>query len=386
MSRYTSLIIAGFGSIGSSLSALPHSTLSSFDHVLAVDRDESAVQRARAHAFTAIRGDITDRDFLTKVLDSVPAPAIFLNLCVNTDNIELRTVIAERDTAYVDTSSGFVNGVPEPRMQRAMPYSYREIKSRRPHLLHFGLNPGVVELVARALMSRIPDTRWDVFIYEHDSLQSEASGRPAVGWSPQGLVEEILLCPSFEIIEGKKSEAPSGPTRKTTAVWEGENIPSRIVGHEEIWNLGMLGTVRNARFVYGLHPAAMRCLDAGPKHSLTMLTVPDAAAGISGTDRIAVQVTGCSCGVSKTLFWSTDHRKTKESLGINAVQFQTGTSVMLALELLQHTACGLQQGSFTASTLPLDRKLQSEIKGVMESHSMLWMDGNRLGLHIREAL
>lgn len=384
MNNYRSLIIAGYGTIGGSLVALAPDTIASFRHVWVIDADCDQAARTRENAFEFVAGDVNRPQFLRDMFHRVELPAVFLNAGINIDNLALRQLIATYDMAYIDTAAGLREGCIELFMEKLMPYSYTTVESPRPHLLHFGVNPGMVEIIARKLMREAPDTAYDVMIYEYDDLRVPLNGKYAVGWSPQSLVEETVLCPSFELIDGRPVEAAAGPTRKITVSWQGEEVISRIVGHEEIWNFGQYGPVVNARFAYGLHRDVMHILDGDPRTVLSRLEVPNGSAPLHGADRIAVVVRPHSRGTAHTLFWEVDHHEVWQRCGINAVQYQTGTSVILALELLQHTAYGLLEGAYTASTLPIDDAQWNMLESLMQTLGCSWQDGTHLNLHVRE--
>lgn len=253
-------------------------------------------------------------------------------------------------------------------------------------MIHFGVNPGMVELVARKLMRDLPDEEYDVMIYEKDDLHAPlGKGRAAVAWSPALLVEELLRCPSFEIVDGRRVEGACGPTRRLVALWEGREVPSRVVGHEEIWNFHGLGNVRNSKFVYGLQPAVMKALEKPPEEALRILEIPGEGVPLRGMDRIAVEVRARRRGETRTLLWATDHRKTREAFGLNAVQYQTGASLLFLVDLIQKSVLGTAAGgTYTGSTLPLEDSLWDSMDARLRSFGINWQDGAGLCLGTRD--
>jgi len=380
------LIIAGCGSVGRSLWLLPFPALSCFDEVVAVDRDPGIRGILPGQCRRFFRGDLNEPVFLREMLRGLPHPVLFLNTASHADNLALRKILVLFDTAYVDASAGLLNGGTELFMERLMPYSCQNVSGKRPHVIHFGVNPGMVELVARKLMRDLPDEEYDVMIYEKDDLDAPlGKGRAAVAWSPALLVEELLRCPSFEIVDGRRVEGACGPTRRLVALWEGREVPSRVVGHEEIWNFHGLGNVRNSRFVYGLHPAVMEALEKTPEEALRVLEIPGEGVPLRGMDRIAVEVRARRRGETRTLIWATDHRKTREAFGLNAVQYQTGASILFLVDLLQKTALGTAAGgTYTGSTLPLESSLFDSLEDRLRSFGINWRDGSYLRLGTRD--
>ena len=151
--NYETLIIAGYGTIGSSLLRLGKETLSLFNSIIAIDKnftDKSMDTTDLRPDF--IIGDIEDSQFLTDLCRQATAPVLFLNVATGTDNVKIRKIISPFDIAYLDSCASSLPDKTECRFSRYMPYTFTPISSRYPHWLCWGINPGLVEVVARKLI------------------------------------------------------------------------------------------------------------------------------------------------------------------------------------------------------------------------------------------
>ncbi|MEW6426558.1 MAG: hypothetical protein AB1568_00845 [Thermodesulfobacteriota bacterium] len=377
--QYRTLIVAGAGNVGRALLAVSGRDLDSFDEVVLVDREPRPLPVSPACRF--VGGDIQEVDFLRRLLAGCRLPAIFVNLCAGVDNVAVRAVIAGEEVAYIDTSCCAPLGSSEVRFSRLMPYSLTVLNSRRPHLLCWGINPGLVEIVTRRLLAQSGrhGNRFDVTIYEHDDLQVLAKDFIAVGWNVDALVEEVIESPILVCRDGRLQEDAQAKHHPVLACWNGTVVPSRLVGHEDIWNLGQLPEIDGARFVYGLAPPVMAALEQDAATARRRLKVPAAAVPVRGLERVAVKVKADD-GWSRTLLWQEDHYETWRSHGVNAVQYQTAKSVLLGILLLQHGRHGRGNGNHSGATLPLADADIRLVDGLMERLGISWTNGDTLDL------
>jgi hypothetical protein len=224
---------------------------------------------------------------------------------------------------------------------------------------------------------------YDVTVYEFDMLTGpENPDRAAVGWCPEALVEEVMLAPTMVLKNGIPLEESGAGTRDCTVNWGGEAVPTRVVGHEDIWNLADIPAVRNGRFYYGLSPAVMEILAMDdPKRARNMLYIPRHGQEITGLEQVAVQVDGNTMTAPRTLVWTEDHCLTWKRFGVNAVQYQTAKSLLLAIMLLQRTGFGLRPLVCCASNLPISSCEWPLFEQFMEELDINWRDGAALNLH-----
>jgi|GEM_PF-636244 len=339
--NFKTLVIAGLGSIGGSMFAVGKEYLPWFAKVVAVDRETKSPLLHDEAAVEVLVGDVTDTSFLERLVRGVPEPVLLLNLCAGTDHVRLRKMIEKLPVAYLDSGCCTPEGTDEHRFSRMMPYTLTPVESGYPHWLCWGINPGVVELVTRMLLRRMghPASEAEVTIFEHDSLQTANPDHGiAVGWCPAFLVEEMLISPSLVVEEGVLREGLAAGGQPVLVCWGNEKVPCRLVGHEDIWNLGQLHGVCSARFAYGLTPRVMAVLEGGDAPAAAAeLKVVSPATPVLGIERIAVQVRSSSSGETRTLLWETNHERVWKRLGVNGVQFQTGVSLWFALHMLQNT-------------------------------------------------
>ena len=384
--NYRSLIIAGIGTIGRSLITLGANQFTLFEHIYATDKECSCLTPLQNSGFICHAGDISDPRFLKTLMDEVPGPSLFVNLCSGTNNVRIRKNLAAYDTAYLDSCASTTHDPDENRFSRLMPYTYKDIDIRYPHWLCWGINPGLVEIIIRKILSDLPDNycTYDVEVYEFDRLENGTeSDKAAVGWCPEALVDEIMLSPTMEIKNGRPRENTGPGANECLVNWANELISARIVGHEDIWNLSEIPAVKNGCFYYSLSPAVMDILSMDDaKKARSKLFIPSAGDVITGLEQVAVQIKADNMAESETLVWTEDHGATWEQFGVNAVQYQTAKSLMLAIMLLQRTRYGQAPLSLNASNLPITASDWPVFERFMQELEINWQDGAHLNLHV----
>ncbi len=376
--NYRTLVLAGLGSVGRSLVRLGSGVIGGFEACLGLDREDRRDVLGDVGEF--VRGDVTEPSCLTRVLESAPRPVLWVNLCPGLDNTALRGTLAPWDVAYLDSCAASLPD--EVRFSRLMPHTLRSVGERRPHWVCWGINPGLVEIVARDLLRNVPSgTAPEVSVYERDQLRATLSdGKLAVGWSPEVLVEEVMRSPVLEVVGGVAVEETQSGSVPVLTSWEGEEVSSRMVAHEDIWNLGMLGGVARSRFFYSLEPAVMEAFMGEPVAALRRLEVPGESVAVDGMERVAVMVRGLNGPHRSSRVWETDHAEAWSRHRLNAVQVQTGTSLLLAIRLLQETRYGSLPGTHSASSLPIGSTDWDCITAMMEELGITWADARHLGL------
>jgi len=384
--NYRSLIIAGIGAIGKSLFTLGTDPLSCFEHIVAVDKDGNCLKPLENSEITCISGNIADQQFVNTLMAEVHGPSLFVNLCSGTNNVRIRQNLALYDTAYLDSCASATQDPEEYRFSRLMPYTYTEIPAIRPHWLCWGINPGLVEIIARRILAGLPDNErsYDVSVFEFDRLENRGNAKKAaVGWCPEALVEEVMLSPSLEIVDGRPKEDECVGTRDCLINWKDREIPAKIVGHEDIWNLVEIPAVKNGSFYYSLSSSVMDILKMDDaKNARRLLSIPGQNDAISGLEQVAVQVNAEILEKPQTLVWTEDHAETWKHFGVNAVQYQTAKSLLLAILLLQRTDYGLMPLALNASTLPIASHDWALFDRFMDELDIRWHDGSYLNLHV----
>jgi hypothetical protein len=387
--NYRTLIIGGYGTIGSSLLKLGLNELAQFESIIAIDKDFTGkptdVTNSRISFLT---GDIEDQNFLIALCKNVTPPALLLNVATATDTVEMRRTISGFDIAYLDSCASSLPDKTEVRFSRYMPYTFTQISSRKPHWLCWGINPGLVEIMSRKMIRELENSgTFKVSIFENDQLYADwDEDAVAVGWSPDMLVEETMMSPTLQIVNGISIEREEPGTEKVTAFWEDTPVSSRIVGHEDIWNIGRLDFVKTAQFIYGLHPEVMHVLDGDPDVALRQLKVPDESVHITGNERVAVIIDRLDTEEKRSMVWEVDHEAVWKKYGVNAVQYQTGKSLLLAILLLQNTYYGRLPITACASDLPVQSKDWDFIEGFMKDLGICWKDAGALNLHTSDVI
>jgi hypothetical protein len=224
-------------------------------------------------------------------------------------------------------------------------------------------------------------SNYSVLILEHDSLHSVNAGNGiAVGWSPKSLVEEMMVAPSLYVKDGRIVENTLAGTDTQPFLWDEVLYKPRIVGHEDIWNLGLLATVTDARFLYLLHPCVMEALRTTSREALDSLYVPNSAQTIYGKDSIRVSVLCRTSGRQKTLEWAVDHHQVWKHFGINGVQYQTATALLFSVLFLCRSDLRRQAATHTMSTIPLNRSSISIIDRLFNELGIFWKEVENIPL------
>ena len=364
---------------------LGSSLFASFERIVLIERQQMELSGVRDALF--LRGDIEDGSFLSGVLSAYAGGFVFVNLCSSTDGYRIRTTVSRWGGAYIDTSCSTIHGKDEHRYSRLMPHTFRPTGNSEPHFTCSGVNPGMVEIVARKIMNEAfpKGTSFDVRFFENDrfcaSLNDDKVG---VAWSPKTLVDEVILTPTFRIEAGRAVESDSPPTLRAKTRWGNDTFEARLVGHEEIWNLRRLKgmTIENSYFAYALHEEIMSVLKDDPEVAVRRLIIPGPGVPVSGTDTLAVQVIEKSSGDCRTLAWTTDHAATWKRWGINGVQFQVASSLLFFLDLMLRSGNWAAGRVLCASDIPLELIGWDAADELFKKYDIEWKDANELGLGI----
>ncbi len=355
---FSSIIVAGCGSVGRAFLLLATDYLRSFPSVFLVDLEGGSMKgRGASKEYRVLAGDIEDGGFLGRLLDGAPPPVLFVNLCSGVDTVRLRQRLSGHCAAYVDVgASALPPGAPS-SFGDIMAYTNTVVAGPYPHLLCQGLNPGMVELVARRLMRDFFDGShpMEVVVFERDTLSADLPGDAVpVGWSPADFLEEMILLPAFEIRHGLPLESTRNGSLHLAGTWNGQEIQARVVAHEDIWHLGLLERVRNARFIYSFSDTVMDLINLRPEEAGQRLMIPSEETPVRGLDTIIVTVRDMVSGRSQSRAWSVDHFDIWRRHGLNGVQYQTATSLLLSLLLLQRGGLPEGAGTYSSATVPLD--------------------------------
>lgn len=357
--NYKNLIILGAGTIGKGLLRIGKRQLTTFDTITIIDvnrLDGNYLDYYRNINFQT--GDAEDLDLLTFLVKPLSGRVLVVNLCSGVDSVRIRKHLGKLGTAYLDTSAGLLPDRTQDTFIDLMKYTHTRVDSPCPQWICWGMNPGLVEIVARKMLmdSHERDGNFHVTIYEHDNLNVVTkSGKLGVGWSPSDLIGEFMLTPTFEVRDDRPVQDDIKCAKPATVRWGGDTVASRIVAHEDIWNLGLIPQVSSARFAYALHPSIMEVLSSPVDRAYERLGVPEDDVPLRGKDRVAVQLISDN-NERQCLVWETDHAQVWSQYGVNAVQFQVCRGIQVALDLFQRTSLGLLKGTYCPSTLPLTQR------------------------------
>lgn len=373
--NYPSLILVGLGVVGQGILRLGDSVLRSFDQIVLADLKEELANSSARTGWKIFAGDIREDSFLERLLGEMRLPALFVNVCSHLDTVRLRRFLSNRQVGYVDTCASAMEAEPQSRFSRLMPYTNTACHGRFPHLICQGINPGLIEYAIRLLVNTfsLVEDRLSITIFENDQLSCpRLEEAAAVGWSPEDLVEEVLVSPSMEICDGAVQEEAGPGTREVSVFWGHKPYPARLVGHEDIWNLGTLDRIGRARFLYSLHPDVMNAFRESAAGGRGPLAVPESDRPLEGKETLVVRICGQKTKRQKALIWQTDHGQVQHRYRVNAVQYQTALGTLLAMTLMQFTEAGRRQGTFNASTLPLTQADQEGLVFLMHRLGIEW--------------
>jgi len=138
--------------------------------------------------------------------------------------------------------------------------------------------------------------------------------------------------------------------------------------------------VNSAEFVYALAPSVMKAFEGGTDDALDLLKVPDADVPVCGMEQVAVKVRDAESGKEETLIWAVDHEDVWRRHKVNAVQYQTGKSLLLAIALLQRTRYGRLPFNCCAADLPISGEDRENIQHMMTALDIRWTDAAELVL------
>lgn len=371
----STFLLAGAGGVGRAVLAAGREFLASFNNVVVIDNNERQLENLPLPAERIVL-DIADSALLSKLLARF-APSFFLvNLTERQDNFQVRRTVASLGGAYLDTASSMIANGPSDRYSRIMPHTFSPVGNKRHHLVCCGINPGLVELVARGIIRRHfrEAAGVDIHYMESDTLNCRTPpGSVAVSWCPSVLIDEVLFTPSIEMAGGRLLERESAPAPLARLYWKDAWLRSRIVGHEEIWNAQFLSPkVRNCCFAYSLPPKVMALFDGNPDEAGKKTFVPNGNGRLRGSDTIVVKVSDTSSEKAVALQWHTSHTVAHDAYGVNATQLQTGLSVLCFCELLAGATDAVPERPLCGSTIPDSWFENGRLQELWDRYGIAW--------------
>lgn len=349
----SSVIIAGLGAMGGGLLRLGGEYLKNAGKVTAFDKNPATVSRSTS--VKALVGEADDEGFLKALLKGQPAGFLFVNLLSGADNLKIRELVAQRGGNYIDTGAGF--GGEEGDFIGLMEKSWAGGEDVPAQLLFCGVNPGMVEIVARAIAResfRGDDGPFDVEIYEKDTISSSAGKVFAASWSPETLAEEMLLTPTVLVRDGFLTVEKNAEPLPCDVWWGKERRRARLVAHEELWTLCRKAPfpIGDSFFAYSLSRRAMKALERAPMPAGNIFDFHQEP--VAGYDEVLVKVRSRRSGREEARSWRSSHREANMRFGVNAVQFQVVSSVLFFLRFADETKLWAKKGLYCGSNLPIE--------------------------------
>lgn len=383
--NYDALILAGYGAMGTGFFKLGKNFLARFKEIVVMD----ARRLIRAGGPTRIiHGDVENTFFLNQVLGEYRQKGfLFVNLCAGTDNYRIRKVVAHNEGAYIDTACSMMYRKDEYRYSVLMPHTFLPTENKLPHFVCCGVNPGMVELMVRKVIyERFPGCKdFDIF-FEYDRFKAEGvKEKIGVSWSPCTLIDEVMLSPTFQVKDGKDVEGEKGPTFSAKCFWDEKWIDTRLVGHEELWNLSRNPSlnIKNTCYAYSFRDEIMKLFAGDVTEAKAKLAIPGTDVKTVGLDTLAIKVVERSSGRNQTIVWETDHLACQEEWGINAVQFQVCSSLLVFCELLLNIDKWKEGDITCASSLPIETFGWEYLAKLKKMYGIHWEQADDLTLRIK---
>lgn len=180
--------------------------------------------------------------------------------------------------------------------------------------------------------------------------------------------------PSFEVRNGIVVENDGNGHREKMVFCNDRRLRSRVVPHEDIWNLSRLPKVRDARFIYSLNDNLMDLFTGPIDVARERLVVPTESVMVWGHDTVIVTVKGIQSDFSRSMAWSVDHNLIWQQHGINGVQYQTAKSVLFAVTMLTEGFVPQAGSTYNASTMPLNDEGWAKSEEMMKTLGIYWRE------------
>lgn len=221
------------------------------------------------------------------------------------------------------------------------------------HLVGTGMNPGIVNVLARAALASFaarvgvaaePEALQlhAILVTEDDTTTREGDGhdddgRFAITWRPRSCLEELHEPAAAYVREGQRVALPHSPIAASYRARCGDRIiEGLVVPHEELVTLGHRFPALELAFVYRLPPAARRFLATPPQGDLmaspTTRLYPPHTAALRGRDRVGVLL--CSRRFGE--LWLGYDTAVEHGLryGTNATELQVAAGVLAGWDQL----------------------------------------------------
>jgi homospermidine synthase len=358
----TALVVGFRGGVGQALLGLwsRHPALAPLrarvGRLLLVDAEDGPAADVPA-ARTLPAATVRSRADLAALLRAHPA-AVVIDLA-ELDTFDCIDACAHAGAGYVSTScESWPHETATADGDGVLGQARRLLPGRRPtppggsHLVGTGMNPGVVNALARAALASFaarvgvaPTAEalelYALLVTEEDTTtrtdDRDDAGRFAITWRPRSCLEELHEPAAAYVRAGEPVALPHPPTAAAYRARCGDRtIEGLVVPHEELLTLGHRFPSLELAFVYRLPPAARRFLAAPPpgnplQHPSARLYPPHATA-LAGRDRVGVLL----CSRRYGELWLGYDTPVEHGLryGTNATELQVAAGLVAGWEQL----------------------------------------------------
>jgi hypothetical protein len=176
-------------------------------------------------------------------------------------------ILAATDASGVSYVSTSINGSQQTLSELMLQVrAYGDRKTRMPHVLCSGMNPGVVNMWVRHGVEHFGVPR-EIVHFEYDTSTPADGWKPLVTWSPKEFLTESVWDASGYVHEGKAFNLATPAIHRLInmrsilkPIMKLKEYPEGLlVLHEENLTLGSRWGV-SSKFIYALHPTTMRHL------------------------------------------------------------------------------------------------------------------------------
>jgi hypothetical protein len=199
---------------------------------------------------------------------------VVVDLVPEIHKLEMLRVADEFGVSLVNATS--TEAAAETAERACIAHGLRLHRSRRPHVLAAGMNPGIVNALAMDVVRAhgIPE-RITFFEWDGTAPARGMTSPPGVAWSPHEFLLELTddrvfdmdLSGTMRIRDATAATLPAEalagiPGALESCPWIPSDAEGLLIGHEECYYVARL-LLRPVRYVYASHPAAIAAARSG---------------------------------------------------------------------------------------------------------------------------
>jgi hypothetical protein len=190
-----------------------------------------------------------------------------ISMVIDLTDIDTLPTLASTDAVGVSYLSTSTNGTNQSQGEVMLQVkAYGDRKTRVPHILGSGMNPGVVNIWARHGVEHFGVPR-EIVHFEYDTSRPADDWAPIITWSPRQFLSEAVWDASGYVHEGQTRDLPTPAIQQLVnmrsilrPIMKLDEYPEGLLAlHEENITLGARWGI-SSKFIYALLPETMRHL------------------------------------------------------------------------------------------------------------------------------